>query len=230
MQAADIMTTQVVSVAPDTTVQQIAKLLLEKHISAVPVLDTSGRLVGIVSEGDLVRRTETGTATEKSWWLGLFETSEEREEQFVKSHGRKASDVMTRDPVTVAPDTPIADVARTLESKRIKRVPVVDNGKMVGIISRANLLHGLASTAPAAAGATVDDRTIRDAILETIGEELGVSAVYVNVIVRDGVVELWGSVDRDATAQAIVVAAETTEGVERVENHLGRVPNWAFGV
>ena len=230
MQAADIMTTNVISVGPDTTVQEVAQILLEKHISAVPVVGENERLLGIVSEGDLVRRVETGTAPGKSWWLALFTGTADRQAQFVKTHGRRASDVMTPDPVTVEPGTPLDKVARTLEAHRIKRVPVVFNGRMVGIVSRANLLHGLASAGPADAAATVDDRAIRDAILETISDELGVSSVYVNVIVRNGVVELWGSVDNDAKAHAIVVAAETTEGVKRVVNHIGRVPNWAYSV
>ena len=230
MQAADIMTTNVITVRPDTSVQEIAQTLLEHRVSAVPVLDDSGKLVGIVSEGDLVRRIETGTAPAKSWWLALLGASPDRETEFVKSHGRRASDVMTRDPITIAPGASIAEVAKTLESHRIKRVPVVFDGQLIGIVSRANLLHGLASAAPEVASASVDDRSIRDTILDTVRNELGISAIYLNVIVRDGVVELWGTVDDESQEHAIIVAAETTEGVKRVESHFGRVPKWAYGV
>lgn len=230
MQAADIMTTKVITVTPGAEVHDIAQILLDHRISAVPVLDSDDKLVGIVSEGDLVRRIETGTEPRTSWWLSLFGTNAERDVEFIKSHGRKAADVMTRNPITVAPGTPIIDVAKTLEKRRIKRVPVVSEGRLVGIISRANLLHGLASAPPPNKDATIDDRAIRDAILTTIREDLGISAININVIVFDGEVELWGIVDDDDKERAIIVAAETAEGVKAVESHLGRVPNWAFGV
>lgn len=228
MQAADIMTANVISITPDTEVRDIAKILLDHHIGAVPVLDAGARLVGIVSEGELVQRIETGTEPAKSWWLDLLGSTPDRDIELVKSRGCRAGDVMTLDPVSVTPETPIAEVARVLEARRIKRVPVVSEGKLVGIISRANLLHGLASARPSGEAPTIDDRAVRDAILKTIRDELGMGAI--NVIVRGGAVELWGTVDDEAKARAIVVAAETTEGVKSAESHVGRVPNWACGV
>ena len=148
MQAADIMTVGVVTATPEMTVRDAAALMLERSVSALPVLDGSGRLVGIISEGDLVRRTETGTAISDSWWLRLFTSAETLQERFVKSHGQRVGDVMTRNPVAARPDTPVGEIAAILERHRIKRVPVVEDGRLLGIVSRANLLHGLASASP----------------------------------------------------------------------------------
>jgi CBS domain-containing protein len=148
------MTTQVVTVLPDTSVREVAKMLLINRISAVPVVDTEGRILGMLSEGDLMRRTETGTDEHHSWWLALF--ADLRVEAFVKSHGLHANDVMTREVISVSEDAPLDEVATLLERHRIKRVPVVRDGKLVGIVSRANLLHGLVAwrAGTAASGAT----------------------------------------------------------------------------
>lgn len=153
----------------------------------------------------------------------------EQQERFIKSHGRRAADVMSRSLITVAPDASLAAVAGLLEEKRIKRVPVVADGRLVGIISRANLLRGLAAAAPAAPTEASDDETLRAAVERAIAGVAGVSTSYVNVVVQDGTVELWGSVASDTEARALTVAAETVPGVTAVENRLGRVQSWAYG-
>jgi len=165
MRAMDVMTTDVITVDPETTVQALATLLAERGISGAPVVDASGRLVGIVSEGDLLHRAEIGTARRhrerrRSWWLDHFAAELARD--YVKSHGRTVKDIMTRDVVTVTEDTDLGEVAALLEAKRIKRVPVTRDGKVIGIISRANLVRALAATkgAPPREGED-DDRTIR---------------------------------------------------------------------
>ena len=141
MQAKDVMTTKVVTVQPDARVEHIAALLLERSISGVPVVDADGRLLGIVTEGDLMRRPEIGTERHRGWWLRLFGDERERAAEYARAHGSRAADVMTRNVVTVSEETSVGEIARLLEEHRIKRVPVVRDDKVVGIVSRANLLQ-----------------------------------------------------------------------------------------
>ena len=229
MQAKDVMTTNVVTVTSDDRVEDIAKLLLERHISGAPVLDADGRLVGVVSEGDLMRRLE-GDSGRRSWWLKLLASPEERARDYTKSHGRLAGDVMTREVVTVAEDTPVGEIAHLLEKQRIKRVPVVRDGKVVGIVSRANLLHGLAahkdriSVAPSS-----DDRTIRKQVMELVAREGWITHGSLNVMVSDGAVELWGWVDSEEERKALKIAVADVPGVRSVEDHLGSLPPYLQG-
>ena len=230
MQAKDVMTTNVVTVTPSTRIQDIAKLLLERKISGVPVVDPDDRVLGIVSEGDLMQRIENETERHRSWWLGFVASREQRAEEYVKSHGTRAGDVMTTDVVTVGEDVAIGEIARILEERRIKRVPVVRDGKLVGIISRANLLHGLAARkeeAPAAP--SIDDRAIREAVIGALEKEGWVTHGSLNVIVTDGVVELWGWVESEDERQAFKIATENVPGVRFVEDHLGSVAPWVWG-
>jgi CBS domain-containing protein len=229
MRAMDVMTTDVISVNPDTTVQGLATLLAERGISGAPVVDASGSLVGIVSEGDLLHRAEIGTARRhrerrRSWWLDHFASDLARE--YVKSHGRTVNDIMTRDVVTVTEDTDLGDVAALLEAKRVKRVPVMRGGKVVGILSRANLVRALGATkgAPAREGEG-DDRTIRTRLLRELGREEWAKLWPEDVIVRDGVVHFWLSSDEpEEKKQALRVAAENIPGVRGVEEHLLPAP------
>ena len=220
MNAADVMVSRVVTVHADSSVKTIAETLLENRISAVPVIDVSGTPIGIVSEGDLIRRAETGTERRRSWWLEWLVGPETLAREFVKSHARKASDVMSRPVISVAPQTPLDVVAALLEKHRIKRVPVLKDGKLVGIVSRANLVqalarHGGATTAPAA----IKDSTLREALLADL-RGMPWWTNKANVVVRDGTVELWGAVDLEAERNAIRVAVEVKAGVRSVEDNL----------
>jgi len=223
VQARDVMTTTVVSITEDTPIEEIARTLLEQRISAVPVLDAGGNLVGIVSEGDLMRREESGTERRPGWWLALLASPAERAASYLKTHGRKAKDVMTRGPVTVDDTAPLGQIADTLERLGIKRVPVLRNGELVGIVSRANLLQGLA-TAGSMRGLRADDETIRTAILETLHKESGVQDQFLNVTAADGIVHLWGTVGSEAEKQAVRVVAENTIGARGVEDHVRVLP------
>lgn len=214
MEARDVMTAPVVTVRPETAVEELAKAMLERRISAIPVVDASGRLQGIVSEGDLMRRPETGTERHRSWWLALLTGREELPLEYVKSHGRTAAEVMTRTVVTVTERTPLEKIVTLLERHRIKRVPVVRAGRVVGVVSRANLLHGLATRRPARAS-TASDREIRSHIL-TEFERAGVEATHLNIVVTKGVVECWGFVDTVAEKRALRVAVKTVPGVKKV--------------
>ncbi len=230
MQARDVMTTKVITVSPRTPVDEIAKTLLERRISAVPVVDGNDTVVGIVSEGDLMRRPEIETERHRAWWLGLVADRGESAEQYIKTHGTHAEDVMTRDVVSVGEDTTLGEIAQVLEERRIKRVPVVRDGKVIGIVSRANLLHGLAAGKQGtAASASTDDRTIRDAVTAELEGKGWVTHGSLNVVVSDGVVELWGWVESDQERKAIRIAAESVEGVRAVEDHLGSVAPWVWG-
>lgn len=226
MQAIDIMTPKVISVGPDTEVREIAQLLLDHRISAVPVVDNDRKVLGIVSEGDLMRRIKRDDDHEHSWWLSLF-TGGKDPGEYIKSHGRKAQEVMTPNPLTVEENAPLHTIARLLEKHHIKRVPVVRQGKLVGIVSRANLLQGIANAAVAPTQSPVDDRKIRDAILKEVDQHTGASTDTISLIVDGGVVEIWGLVESPDQKQAVTVAAENVPGVTKVENHLGMMPRGA---
>ncbi len=231
MQAKDVMTTDVVTVAPDTPIEEIARLLLARRISGVPVVDAGGRLVGIVTEGDLMRRPEIEAERHRSWWLRLFGDPRADAAAYVRSHGARAEDVMTREVVTVTEDTTLGEIAQLLEERRIKRVPVVLGGRVVGIVSRANLLHALVARREALAEPPpADDRVIREAVLATVRAQGWRSHGTLNVIVRDGVVELWGVVESDQERAALRVAVEGVRGVREVRDHLGSVQPWVRGL
>jgi CBS domain-containing protein len=221
MRANDIMTTALITVGPEASVRDIAALLLENQISAVPVVNEGGELVGIVSEGDLMRRGDIGTARKRSWWLELLSENGAARD-YVKSHGLKASDVMTKDVVTVDPDTMGSDIAATLEKRRIKRVPVMKDGKLVGIVSRANLLHGLAAY-KATTVSKPGDEEIREA-LRAAFDEAGIRAHLVSVIVQDGDVHLFGMVRTEAESDAVRVATENLAGATSVKDETVVVP------
>ncbi len=230
MRAMDVMTTNVITVSPDTSVQEVAKILSERNISGVPVVDAQNRLVGIVSEGDLLHRVETGTdrrtGRRRSWWLDTVGSDEELARAYVKSHGRTAKDVMTSEVTSVSETTELADIANLLETRRIKRVPVVRDGKLVGIVSRANLVRALAAAGSRlSADTATDDRTIRQKLLAELQGQEWVHAWAADIIVRDGVVHIWVSDDRpEEERQALRVAAENIPGVRGVEEHIVPAP------
>lgn len=222
MQAKDIMTTAVVTTAPDATVGEIASLMLERRISALPVVDADGRIRGIVSEGDLMRRPESGTEPHHSWWLRLIATPDENAGEYLKVHGLTAGDVMTHDVVTADAGTSAGDIAELLERRHIKRVPVLDKGKVVGIVSRADLLRALAShKRKISAAGSPSDTEIRDRLLKQLRAGDLPGEAWINPIVVDGVVNLWGLVESQKQRDAVRVAAESTEGVKSVVTHLG---------
>lgn len=229
MRALDVMTTDVITVDPEMTVQSLAALLAERGISGAPVVDAAGNLVGIISEGDLLHRAEIGTARRhrvrrRSWWLDHFASDLARD--YVKSHGRTVKEIMTREVVTVTEDTDLAEVASLLEARRIKRVPVMHDGKVVGIISRSNIVRAVGATkgAPPREGED-DDRSIRARLLAELGREEWAQLWPEDIIVRAGVVHFWVSDDEPPEKrQALRVAAETTAGVRGVEEHVLPAP------
>ena len=218
MRVKDIMTPKVISVGADETVVNAARLMLRHQISGLPVIDKEGELVGIVTEGDFLRRGELGTQRRRSKWLEFVLGPGKLAQEYVQASSKKVEDVMTPDPRTIGEDESLETVVDMMERHRIKRIPVTRGGRVVGIISRANLMHALASLARDANPPTGDDSTIRDSIMATIARQDW--APHVNVIVKDGVAELYGVVTDDRERQGLVVAAETVPGVKRVVDHL----------
>ena len=219
MTASDVMTREVTTVAPGTPVQEIATLLFQRRISGVPVVDAENRVLGMVSEGDLmVHAGAIGEAPrQRSWWLGLFSDTSRSAENYAKTHARTAADIMSKQVISVTEDQSLADVAKVLEKNRIKRVPVLRDGRLVGIISRANLLQALA-VSPPVAPVSADDRAIDRAMAEEMADKPW--GIYANVIVQDGVVHLWGFIDSEAERKALTMAAQNIPGVRGVEDHL----------
>lgn len=230
MQAKDIMTTGLITIESDTTVREIAAILADKGISAVPVVDKAGALLGIVSEGDLIHRQEIGTDQKKpSWWLLSLSKVEAAAVDYSKSHGMHAHDIMTRDVVTVTETTSLTDVADILESKRIKRVPVMRDGKLVGIVSRANIVQAIAAR-PEGAHVPVsgDDSSIRSRVNEALKGQPWSRPWNSSVFVTNGVVDLYGTIENDAERDASRIAVENTDGVTKVNDRRG-VDKYAIG-
>lgn len=221
MDAGDVMTREVVTIGPDTPVLQIVQLLLSRGISGVPVVDDSGALVGVVSEGDLVHRVELGTEKRRGGWRAFFTGTATLAEEYVRSHGTIARDIMTRDVVTATRTTPLADVADLMAQKRIKRVPVLEDGRLVGIITRANLLRAFASQhSDTGADVAADDSVIREALLAELGQQTWSRRAENTVVVSDGVVHLWGLVATPEELRALELAAGGIPGVKAVRNHM----------
>ncbi|WP_119419729.1 CBS domain-containing protein [Desertibaculum subflavum] len=222
MQAKHVMTTAVAVVRPDTAVREVARVMLERRVSGVPVMDEAGRVLGMVSESDLMRRPESGTERHPSWWLSLLASPEERAMAYVKSHGGCAGDVMTRSIVFVTEETSLEEIAGLLEKHRIKRVPVLRDGKLVGIVSRADLLHGLVARQAPSEG-TADDHVIKENATAAISEA-GVNTAFISIVVLGGAVHLWGAVESDAEKKAARIAAESVAGVKSVRDEIGVLP------
>jgi CBS domain-containing protein len=220
MKVRDIMSARVISIAPDAGILRAIRLMLQNHISGLPVIDPSGTLVGVVTEGDFLRRTETGTERKRPRWLEFLLGPSRLADEYVQTHARRVSDVMTREPVTIAEDAGLDEAVEIMEHRRIKRLPVVRGGQVVGIVSRANLLHALVSLAAKSPPPATTDVAIREALLAQFEELTWAPAALVNPVVRDGMVELWGTITEEAQREALKVCAENTPGVKSVVSHL----------
>jgi CBS domain-containing protein len=219
MRAHQIMTKPVVTVSPDMTIVEAANIMLDRHISGLPVVDAAGKLVGIVSQGDFIHRGEIGTERRRSRWLKFILGSGKEAIDFVHEHGCKVSEVMSRSPITVAEDTPLADIADLMEKNNVKRLPVLRDERLVGIVTRTNLLQVVASLARHVPDPTADDNHIRDRIIRAI-EKADWRPIGLNVVVRDGIVHLNGFITDERTREAAIVVAENVEGVRKVHDHL----------
>ncbi len=220
MRAHQIMTRPVISVTPDTTIVEAANTMLQKHVSGLPVVDATGKLVGIVSEGDFIRRSEIGTQRKYGRFLKFILGPGKAASNFVHEHGRKVSEIMTTEPLlTVSEDTELEKIVALMEKNSVKRLPVTRGDKVVGIVTRANLLQAVASLAHDFPDPTADDDHIRNRVIDTLAKQdwcpFGLS-----VVVRDGIVHLSGVITEERSRQAAVVAAENVTGVKKVHDHL----------
>jgi len=220
MNAGDIMVKDVISVGPGTPVREVASLMLERRISGVPVIDGERRVLGVVSEGDLIRRPEIGTYQGPTGWLTVFLSQDDSARDFVKTHGLLAAEVMSRPAICVAPATLLAEVVRLFERHRVKRLPVVERGVLIGLVTRAELLRALVAR-QAMPPVTPGDQEIRDRIEAFLRSEAWAPSTVVHVQVTDGVVQLWGAVNSSAQHDALVLAVRGIPGVKEVQQHLG---------
>jgi predicted transcriptional regulator len=194
--------------------------MLQNDISGVPVLEADGRLVGMITEGDLLRRAETATQRRRPRWIEFFVGPGRLAEEYIQTHGRKVSELMTTEPVSVTEETPLETAVTLMEKRRIKRLPVVRGVKVVGIVSRANLLHALARLSGEARPSKPDDRAIREQLLDDLSKERWAPVGALDIIVRDGVVDLWGTITDERARRALIIAAENVPGVKGVNDHL----------
>jgi len=220
------MVSHVITVGPELDLKAVANTLVANGISAVPVVAIDGRVVGIISERDLMRRAVSGAERKRSWWLETFSSAEQLMAEFVKAHGRKAKDVMRRQVISIDADTSLQEIANLLEKHGIKRVPVIDNGRLVGIVSRANLVQALASRGLAFVDVTEADEALRKVIVLNLRKLPWTAAMAtVDVMVDRGIVNLWGLVRNEEEKNAIRVGAEGVPGVRAVNDHLRIYPS-----
>jgi CBS domain-containing protein len=221
MKALDVMVRNVITVKPDDQVAEAVKLLAEHDISALPVVDDGNNVVGIISEADLLRRQEIGTEKHRPWWMEAVTPASTLAGAFAKSHGGRVAEVMSTDVVSAAEDTPLGEIATMLERHRIKRVPVLRGGKLVGMVSRSNLIQALASSrAPASGAGGEADRKIRHELLDRLGQEDWTDFGERNVIVSGGIVHLWGLVGSPEEHKALLALAEGVPGVASVADEM----------
>jgi CBS domain-containing protein len=224
MRADQIMTPQVITVGPDTSIVEAATTMLKHHISGLPVVNAAGNLIGIISEGDFIRRAEIGTQRKPGRWLKLLVGPDKSAADFVHEHGRKVGEIMTPDPHTISEQTPLEEIVHIMGASNINRLPVLRGDQIVGIVTRSNLLQAVVDLARDIPEPTADDDQIRTSIIAAIGNASW-SPCRLSVIVRHGVVSLGGIVSSGHARQAAIVAAENVSGVKRVLDRISIEPS-----
>lgn len=220
MNVADIMTLRVLTVRSDAPITEAIRLMLQRRISGLPVVDANDELVGVVTEGDFLRRTETGTERHRPRWLEFLASPGGRAKDYVQAHGRKVGDVMSAEPICVSEQTPIADAVALMEKHHVKRLPVLRARKVVGIISRVDLLRALAREAAKIPAPSTSDTAIRQAIFAELDKQSWVPHATINVAVANGVAELHGTILDERERRALRVAVENVPGVKEVHDEL----------
>lgn len=223
MRVNQIMTPDVITVGADTTILEAADTMLRHHIGALPVVDAAGRLIGIISEGDFIRRAEIGTQHRRGRWLTFLAGADRIATEFAHERGRKVGEVMTPDPLTVAEDTPLDRIVQIMQSGRVKRLPVMRGERMVGIVTRSDFLAAVAGLARSIPDPSAADDRIRSDVMAAIGRAPW-RPCRLNVIVHDGIVNLNGVIKKESARKASIVAAENVAGVKEVQDHLCTAP------
>jgi CBS-domain-containing membrane protein len=221
MNASDVMVRDVVTVGPEDEVSKAVQLLVDHDISALPVVDSEKRVIGILSEADLLHREKIGTEKHRPWWLEAVMPASVLALDYAKSHGRKVSELMSENVVAAAENTSISELANILEKHRIKRVPILNDGKLVGIVSRTNLIQASAPSKVEGDQLTdLTDRGIRAAILARLAEQSWTDFGERNIVVTNGVVHLWGLVSSPKEHKALLALAESVTGVREVSDEM----------
>ena len=216
----NVMTVPVISVEPTTSIGEAAKLMLAQRISGLPVVKRDGTLVGLISEGDLLRRVELGTERARSWWLDFFVSPGKAADEYVHAHGRKVEEVMSTDVFTIRRAASLSDAVEAMSRHRIKRLPVVEDGKLLGMITRSDVLRALAQAQPARDPAAVNDQQIRQAVIAELARQRWSISGLIRVHVEHGAVELSGTIFDERARLAVRVAAENVAGVKSVSDRL----------
>lgn len=219
MKAKDIMTGRVISVSPDASIFEAAHLMLQNRISGLPVVDSAGALVGMVTEGDFLRRTETGTEKHRPRWIEFILGPGRAAADFTHSHGRKVDEVMSDNPLSVSEHSSVEEIVELMERHRIKRVPVTRDKRVVGIVSRANLVRAMLPAAKAAQPVAQSDLDIQNRIKKELDSQKWAPVALVDVTVSKGVVDLWGTIMDERDRKALQVLAENVSGVKAVNDH-----------
>ncbi|WGJ14746.1 CBS domain-containing protein [Methylocapsa sp. D3K7] len=220
MIASDVMVHDIVTIGPEEDVSKAVKLLVDHDISALPVVDDERRVIGILSEADLLHRDKIGTEQHRAWWLEAVTPASVLALDYAKSHGRKVAEVMSEDVISADEDTPLSELANILEKNRIKRVPILKDGKLVGIVSRSNLIQALASAPSQPENDQLADRGIRSVILARLAEQSWTDFGERNIVVTNGVVNLWGLVGSPEEHKALLALAESVPGVREVSDEM----------
>lgn len=218
MRVSEIMTSPVVGIEPSASVADAAKLMLESHISGMPVVTADGRLVGIVTEGDFLRRSELGTTRKRPRWLQFLISPGRDAEEYVQSHGRRVEEVMSPEPATISAEASLEELVELMITRKIKRAPVVENGKLVGIVARSDLMRAMLRVIPASAPAAADDARLRQAIAEELAKQPWSNAIRVEV--DHGIAQLSGVIFDERAREAARVAAENVPGIKGVKDQL----------
>jgi CBS domain-containing protein len=226
LRARDLMTPDVVTVPPETPVLAVARLLADRGISAVPVVDAAGQALGVVTEADLIRRLAGEADKPASWFAGLFSNQERDAQRYARTHGVTARDVMSAEVIAVDPDALASTVAHLMEDRGIRRVLVTQDGRLKGIVSRADLLRAL--VAPAPEQGELSDERIRRAVLAAMKKEPWADTFYTMVDVREGVVEFHGFSRSAAVQRGLRVLAENVPGVKSVVDNTQPMPAYLF--
>jgi CBS domain-containing protein len=230
MRARDIMTSDIVTVPPDMPTEALATLMAERHISGAPVVDAEGRLVGLVTDGDLMRRLSAKEDKPASFFAALLGATADQAASYARAHGRRVRDLMSTELATVAEDATVEEVAHILETRRIRRVPVVRDGQLVGVVSRADLLRAVMAPVHAGPAAEASDPRIRRAIHAAMAEQPWISARFVFPMVQDGVVTFHGFLGSQQALTALRVLAEGVDGVKQVVFDTTPPPRMMLGV
>ena len=220
MKVSDVMTRTPVTTGPDESLEDAVNLMLKTRVSGLPVVDAKGAVVGILTEGDLLRRVELGTARHPAGWLATFLAPGRAARDYIRTHGRKVGEIMTTDVVSASADTPLSEVVALMETQQIKRLPVLEKGRLIGIVSRADLLRALTRLLPDRCVVATSDVELRKRVLAEVAKHPWAPRANVDATVEDGVVELRGAVTDDQERVGLRVVAENTPGVRAVHDRL----------